>query len=126
MEKRPWEVGYTAKDAVTNKITETVLNWSVAGDRQAPHALDDVLLLLSEARLSIPEEYRADAEIDFDPYFDCAGESYPQVRITYDRPETTDEAASRQTHERKHWEQQLQQSRDRVAYCLTQIDGLAP
>lgn len=105
-------------------ITETALNWSVAGDRQAPHGLDEVLLLLNEARLAIPAEYRSTAEIDFEPYFDCAGDSYPQIRITYERPETVEEAAARVASERAHWGDQLKAATDRVAYCLAQVDGL--
>lgn len=105
-------------------ITETALNWSVAGDRQAPHALDEVLLLLNEARLSIPAEYRSTAEIDFEPYFDCAGDSYPQICITYERPETEAEAAARVASERAHWGYQLNQARARVDFCLGQIDRL--
>lgn len=105
-------------------ITETVLDWSVAGDRQAPHGLDEVLLMLEEARTSIPVEHRATAEIDFDPYFDCAGDSYPQVRVTYTRPETEGEAALRIENERVHWGDQLKASTERVAYCLAQIDAI--
>ncbi|PWE52304.1 hypothetical protein DEM27_31690 [Metarhizobium album] len=105
-------------------ITETALNWSVAGDRQAPHGLDEVLLLLNKARLSIPAEYRSTAEIDFEPYFDCAGDSYPQIRITYERPATEQEAATLVASERAHWGDQLNQARSRVDYCLAQIDGL--
>lgn len=107
-----------------NTITETALNWSVAVDRQAPHGLDEVLLLLNEARLSIPAEYRQTAEIDFEPYFDCAGDSYPQIRITYERPETDEETAERIAGERGHWEGQLHQARSRVDYCLAQIAGI--
>lgn len=105
-------------------ITETVLDWSVDGDRQAPHALDEVLLMLEEARTSIPVEHRATAEIDFDPYFDCAGDSYPQVRVTYTRPESADEAERRIEEERAHWGDQMKAATDRVAYCLAQIDAL--
>lgn len=105
-------------------ITETALNWSVAGDRQAPHGLDEVLLLLNEARLSIPAEYRSTAEIDFEPYFDCAGDSYPQIRITYERPETPEETETRAANERAHWDDQLNQARSRVDFCLGKIDGL--
>ena len=105
-------------------ITETALNWSVAGDRQAPHGLVEVLLLLNEARLSIPAEYRSTAEIDFEPYFDCAGDSYPQNHITYERPETSEEASARVATERAHWGGQLKAATDRVAYCLAQVDGL--
>lgn len=102
-------------------ITETALNWSVAGDMQAPHNLDDVLRLLTEARLSIPKEYRAGAEIDFDPYYDCAGETYAQVRITYERPETKEEAVERVRREREHWEEQMREATYRVAYCEAQL-----
>jgi hypothetical protein len=105
-------------------VTETVVTWSVASDMQAPHSLDEVLLLLNEARLSIPAEYRSVAEIDFDPYFDCAGDYYPQVSVTYERPETEEEAALRLENERAHWGDQMKAATDRVAFCLAQIDAL--
>lgn len=106
-----------------NTVTEKVKTYGYDGDADLPILLVDAVQAFSEDLLSIPAEYRASAEIDFEPGFEY-GESYPCVRITYERPETPEETAERLAGERGHWEGQLNQARARVDYCLAQIDGL--
>lgn len=104
-------------------ITEKVKTYGYDGDADLPRLLVDAVQTFSEDLLSIPAEYRQTAEIDFEPGFEY-GESYACVRITYERPETVEEAAARVASERAHWGDQLKAATDRVAYCLAQVDGL--
>lgn len=106
-----------------NTVTEKVKTYGYDGDADLPILLVDAVQALSEDLLSIPVEYRASAEIDFEPGFEF-GESYACVRITYERPETDEEEAERLAGERGHWEGQMKAAADRVAYCKAQIDGL--
>lgn len=104
-------------------ITEKVKTYGYGGDADLPILLVDAVQAFGEDLLSIPAEYRESAEIDFEPCFEY-GESYACVRITYERPETDEEAAERLAGERGHWEGQLKAAADRMAYCQAQIDGL--
>lgn len=104
-------------------VTEKVKTYGYDGDADLPLLLVDAVQTLSEDLLSIPKEYRESAEIDFEPSFEY-GESCACVRITYERPETEQEAAARVASERAHWGDQLNQARARVDYCLGQIGGL--
>ena len=105
-------------------VTEKVKTYGYNGDADLPRSLVDAVQTLSEDLLSIPAEYREDAEIDFDPGFEY-GESYARVSITYERPETDEEEAERLAGEHGHWLVQLNQARARVDYCLAQIGGLS-
>lgn len=106
-----------------NTVTEKVKTYGYDGDADLPRLLVDAVQTLSEDLLSIPAEYREDAEIDFEPGFEY-GESYARVRVTYERPETEAEAAARTASERAHWGDQLNQARARVGYLLGKIGGL--
>lgn len=64
-----------------------------------PRRLADAIQAFQETLLEIPPEYRNSAEIDFEPAWEY-GESYEHVRITYERPETQEEEASRRSEER--------------------------
>lgn len=105
-----------------NMVTEKVKTYGYGGE-YLPRSLTDAVRAFSKDWLSIPAEYRESAEIDFEPVFEY-GESYACVRITYERPETDEEAAERLAGERGHWEGQLKAAADRVAYCQAQIDEL--
>lgn len=104
-------------------VTEKVKTYGYDGDADLPRLLVGAIQTFSEDLLSIPKEYRESAEIDFEPGFEY-GESYACVRITYERPETAEEAATRTASERAHWGDQMKAATDRVAYCLAQIDGI--
>jgi hypothetical protein len=104
-------------------VTEVAKIWGVATELPE-HSLGKFLDELDHVYYSIPSDCRASAEIDFDPYIDCAGDSYPQVRITYERPETPAEKAKRTGDERAHWMEQLENARERVDYCTKQLDSL--
>lgn len=104
-------------------VTETVKVWGVRTEFPE-HKLGKFLDEVECVYYNIPTEHRASAEIDFEPYFDCAGESYPQVRITYERPESQEEANSRADEDRKRWMEQLEQARERVTYCEAQLNDL--
>ncbi len=105
-------------------VTEKVKTYGYDGDADLPRSLVDAVQTFSEDLLSIPKEFREDAEIDFEPGFEY-GESYARVRITYERPETEQEVAARVANERAHWGDQLNQARSRVDFCLGKIDGLS-
>lgn len=110
---------------MTNTITETVRYWGACSDNGdvPPRMLSDFMAELNAAMNEIPREYRATAEIDFDPDSEY-GETYDAVRITYERPETPAETTVRLENERWHWNEQLATARERVAYCTAQIDAL--
>lgn len=104
-------------------VTETAKIWGVQTELPE-HNLAKFLDELDNVYHNIPFEFRPSAEIDFDPYFDCAGDSYPQVRITYERPEAPEEVALRVGDDRKRWMDQLEEARERVTYCTAQLDAL--
>lgn len=64
-----------------------------------PHNLKEAIQFFQETLLEIPPEYRDSAAIDFEPMWSY-GESYEHVSITYERPETEAEEASRKAEER--------------------------
>ena len=49
----------------------------------------------------IPEEYRANAEIEIDSIGGYEGEHHAEVNISYERPETDEEMATRLDNERR-------------------------
>ena len=53
----------------------------------------------------IPEEHRATAKIEIDSVGGYEGEHYARIQIYYDRPETDDEMAERETYERRYQEE---------------------
>lgn len=110
---------------MNNTITETVRYWGACSDNGEvpPRMLSDFMDALDAAMNEIPREYRATAEIDFDPDQEY-GETYDAVRITYERPETPAETTVRLANERAHWNEQLAAARERVTYCTGQLDAL--
>jgi hypothetical protein len=106
-----------------NTVTEKVKVWGVHDEFPEPN-LGKFLDELDHVYYSIPAELRASAIIDFDPYYDCAGDAYAQVRITYDRPATPEDIALWTADARKNWMDQLEEARERVAYCTAQLDTL--
>lgn len=105
-----------------NTVTETVKTYGAGGDADIPTLLVDVVQTLSKDLLSIPEECRTSAEVDFEPYYEF-GEHYAHISVTYERPETEDERAGRLKQDRIHWQDQLDQARQRVAYCEKQLEA---
>ena len=57
--------------------------------------LDAVISSLQAIRGSIPEQYRESASCEFDSEGGYEGEHYANIRISYDRPETAEEAIER-------------------------------
>jgi len=109
--------------AVNILVTENAKVYGVTTD--APeHNLARFLDEMDNVYHNIPFEYRPSAMIHFEPYHDCAGDVYEQVRVTYERPETPDETSGRLAGEYENWSKQLEQARKRVAYCIAQIDAL--
>lgn len=102
--------------------TVTALEWNVR-DEQPPSNLSEFTNRLYGAALSIPAEYRESASIDLDPYYDCAGDQFPQVRVTYTRPMTATELAEYAREESEHWAEQLRNAEERVCYCREQLGG---
>ncbi|MBZ9984891.1 hypothetical protein LB521_27545 [Mesorhizobium sp. BR-1-1-8] len=105
-------------------VTETVKIWGVQTD-WPKHNLAKFLDELDHVYHGIPFEFRPTAEIDFEPYYDCAGDSYAQVRVTYERPENPEESAKRMGDERRNWMEQLEAARERVTYCTARLDEAA-
>ncbi|WP_024898825.1 hypothetical protein [Brucella rhizosphaerae] len=97
-------------------VTEAVKTYGAGGDSDIPILLVDAVQTLSEDLLSIPEEYRDNAQVDFEPFYEL-GEYYSRISVTYERPETADETAARITDDRVHWRNQLREAQARVAYC---------
>lgn len=64
-----------------------------------PRDLPQLIQALQETLLEVPPEYRDSAEVSFEPAWEF-GESYEHVRITYERPETPEEEATRKATER--------------------------
>ncbi|MGG7534703.1 hypothetical protein [Rhizobium sp. 12,4] len=85
----------------TRDVTITVREFGYGADCQdyPPHNLRGAIEAFSAALDEIPEPYRETASIDFEPYW-SHGETFEYVRITYDRPETEAETASRIAAER--------------------------
>lgn len=82
-------------------VTVTVRQYGYGEDSAGfpPHSLPAAIQALQETLLEIPLEYRESAEVSFEPAWEY-GESYEQVRITYERPETEAEEAARRSEER--------------------------
>lgn len=87
----------TDKREVTITVREYGFSENAVG--LPPHNLVEAIQAFQETLLEIPPEYRESAEISFEPEWHC-GEYYRQVRITYERPETPEEEASRKEEER--------------------------
>lgn len=104
-------------------VTEKVKTYGYNGDADLPRLLVDAVQTFSEDLLSIPEEYRQSAEMEFEPGYEF-GESYACVQITYERPETPEEEKLRADDKMRHWNDQLAQALGRVAYCRAQIGAL--
>lgn len=83
------------------QITVEVREFGYSGDDDGypPHNLKNAIAAFQAALAQIPEEYRDNASIDFEPHW-SHGETFEQVRITYERHETDEEAASRVAAER--------------------------
>lgn len=99
-------------------IEKIVRHWGFgnAPNGYVPRKLDDIINALIEARLEIPQEYWGEAYVECEP--DCEhGEYYPRLIVAYSRPETPEEAAERKACERNHWQAQLREAQQRVAYC---------
>lgn len=105
--------------------TETVMTWSVNAERQAPRLLSEVLDILSDVEGDIPIEFRASAEIDFEPLFEH-GESYTQVRVSYERPMTAAELEQHAADEAEHWSRQLLEAESRADHCRARLAEIAP
>lgn len=105
-------------------VTETVLHWCT-GDEPAPYRFTEVIDALKAAMDRIPIDARADSVIDFEPFYEH-GEYYPQVRVTYERPETSAEEALRVIEEASHWRGQLDAAEKRAEYCRAQLTPQVP
>jgi len=79
--------------------------------------------MINAAVKEIPTDHISTAIIELEPDSEF-GETYTSLRITYSRPETNDEQLSRLNKDRDHWMRQLEESRSREAYCLSQLDAL--
>lgn len=105
-------------------VTVTVRHCGAGQDDGfAPHNVSEFHRWLCVAMAEIPDDCLHTATIDFEPDYEY-GEHYSAVRITYERPETADETAARISDRRKHWERQLNDAQERIAYCEQQLAGV--
>lgn len=97
-----------------------MITYGVTGDRHAPSNLAECITEFQRVLAAIPEEYRATAEICFEPHWEH-GESYSQVQIDYERPMTMEELTEFNKSERDHWIERLSNAEERVAMCKREI-----
>ena len=109
----------------TPHTTITVREWGTVasmrnGGDHIPYRLSDMIAELALAQAEIPPEHRATAHVDCEPDYEF-GEHYEAMRVTYSRPMDADELAAYHVEERKHWEGQLAEAEQRVAYCRGEL-----
>jgi len=104
--------------------TVTAIEYGSATGDYLPHYLRNAISALNDVLLSIPEEYRDSAEIDFEPEY-SHGEVFQLITISYQRQMTAEELAADTEGMREHWLKQTNDAKDRIAFCERQLTALA-
>lgn len=92
---------------IEKTTTVTVRHWGPCQpDGHAPYRLAEFLLAADDAFKLVPDDYKDSAMIDFDPEH-SHGETYEQVRITYEQPMTPEEIAEDKAENRDRLEHNI-------------------
>lgn len=83
------------------EVQITIFNQEQYDDEWIPDKLVDAIAWLTGKLEEIPEEFRAIAEIEVDSESGYEGSHYGHIEITYRRPETDEEMATRLAEEKR-------------------------